>query len=195
MKLSGCDLLVMGIESGNQTILNNMDKKITTKQAMDAIRALEEYGIDSQSSFIVGYPGETSETFYETIDLIVNSGLKYWQAYLFYYAKDMLVHKDREKFGIEGLGRAWRHNTMDSVNASYLISQMVPMIENSFTDGQQNAWETYKLLRGEGYSRDEIFQLHKLKREIHVAVQGLKPESKNVTGAESLLDKLETLIK
>ncbi len=195
MKMSGCDLLVMGIESGNQTILNNMDKKITPKQATNAIRALEEYGIDSQSSFIVGYPGETPETFYETVDLIINSGLKYWQAYLFYYAKDMLVHKDREKFGIEGLGRAWRHHTMDSVNASYLISQMVPMIENSFTDGQQNAWETYKLLRGEGYSRDDIFQLHKLKREIHLAVQGLKPGLKNLTGVESLLDKLGTLIK
>lgn len=195
MKKSGCDLLVMGIESGNQMILKNMDKKITPKQAIEAIKALKEYGIDSQSSFIVGYPGETSETFYETVDLIINSGLKYWQAYLFYYSKDMMVHEDRKKFRLEGLGRAWRHNTMDSINASYLISQMIPMIENSFTDGQQNAWETYKLLRGEGYSRDDIFQLHKLKRDMQLAVQGLKPEAKYFTGVESLLDKLDALIK
>jgi radical SAM superfamily enzyme YgiQ (UPF0313 family) len=195
MKLTGCDLLVMGIESGNQTILNNMDKKITLKQAFDAIRALEEYGIDSQSSFIIGYPGETSETFYDTVDLIISSGLKYWQAYLFYYAKDMLVYKDRKKFGIEGLGRAWRHNTMDSMEASYLISQMVPMIENGFTDGQQNAWETYKLLRGEGYSRDDIFQLHKLKREMQLAVQPAKPQSQHFKALGNLLDKLDALIK
>ena len=106
-----------------------------------------------------------------------------------------MVHKDRNKFGLEGLGRAWRHNTMNSIDASYLISQMVPMVENSFTDGQQNSWETYKLLRGEGYSRDEIFQLHKLKREMQLAVQESRPEAKYFPGAENLLDKLEALIK
>jgi radical SAM superfamily enzyme YgiQ (UPF0313 family) len=195
MKRAGCDLLVMGIESGSRRILENMDKRITPGQAIEAVKSLEAEGIDSQSSFIVGYPGETRDSFKKTVDLIVQSGLRYWQAYLFYYATDMRVHEDREAFGLKGLGRAWRHDTMDAVEASRLMSRMVPMIETGFTDGQQNPWETYKLLRGEGYSRDEIFRLHRLKRELHLANQ---PAAAGGTGSgvvKALLDQLEAVMR
>lgn len=171
MERSGCDLLVMGIESGSPTVLKNMDKRLRPGQALKAIRMLGEHGIDSQGAFVIGYPGETPETFRETIDLINESGLNYYHPYLFYYSKDMLVHEERERFGLHGLGLAWRHHTMDSVEASHLMSQMISLVPKGFTDGQQNTWETYKILRGEGYSREEIYDLHRLKRELQLALQ------------------------
>jgi radical SAM superfamily enzyme YgiQ (UPF0313 family) len=65
MKASNCDLLVMGIESGSSAILKNMDKKPAPGQALRAIKMLTDCGIDSQAAFVVGYPGETAETFQE----------------------------------------------------------------------------------------------------------------------------------
>lgn len=194
MKRAGCDLLVMGIESGSRRILKSMDKRITVEQAYTAVRSMADHGIDSQSSFIVGYPGETRESFQETVDLIVETGLRYWQAYLFYYTKDMAVHEEREAFGLQGLGRAWRHNTMDAVEASQLMSEMVTMIETGFTDGQQNPWETYKILRGEGYSREEIFRLHQLKRELQLAGPGSGNGAASAQEGDELLRELETMI-
>ncbi|MBW1799461.1 MAG: radical SAM protein [Deltaproteobacteria bacterium] len=193
MKASGCDLLVMGIESGSPAILKNMDKRLDPGQALDALRMLKNHDIDSQAAFIVGYPGETEKTFHETIDFINQSGLKYFHPYLFYFSKNMLVDRERETFNLNGLGLAWKHHTMDSVEASYLMSQMIRLIDQGFTDGQQNTWETYKLLRGEGYSREEIHRLHKLKRRLQLTVQAADRERLNHTA--NILKDLESIIK
>jgi len=174
MKSSGCDLLVMGIESGSPAILKNMDKRLRPEQAMKAVRLLRDQGIDSQGAFVIGYPGETAETFQETVDFINESGLNYYHPYLFYYSREMLVHEERERFGLRGLGLAWRHRTMDSVEASERMSRLISLIPKGFTDGQQNTWETYKILRGEGYSREEIYELHRLKRELLMAISAGK---------------------
>jgi radical SAM superfamily enzyme YgiQ (UPF0313 family) len=194
MRQAGCDLLVMGIESGSQRILDYMDKRITVEQAYSAVRTLADHGVDSQSSFIVGYPGETRESFQETVNLIVETGLRYWQSYLFFYSKDMAVHEEREALGLRGLGRAWRHNTMDAVKASRLMADMVAMIKTGFTDGQQNPWETYKILRGEGYSREEIFRLHQLKRELQLKAAASGTETEDAKKVDGILRRMETMI-
>jgi radical SAM superfamily enzyme YgiQ (UPF0313 family) len=195
MKASGCDLLFMGIESANQTILDNMDKKLNPKQAWEAIRLLNDWGIVSLGAFIIGYPGETRKTFYETVDFINKTGLKYYHPYLFYHSKSLLVHEEREKFGLQGLGHAWKHGTMDSVEASSLMSQMIRLIEHGFTEGKEDTWETYKLLRGEGYSSAEIYELHKLKRELHLEIEEADPRGKYTTEVQGVFDKLTRFIK
>ncbi|MFH1491689.1 MAG: radical SAM protein, partial [Pseudomonadota bacterium] len=194
MKASKCDLLVMGIESGSPDILRNMDKKLDPAQAFNAVRMLKDHGIDSQGAFVVGYPGETAETFQATIELINESGLNYYHPYLFYSSKDMLVHGDREKFGLTGLGLAWRHNTMDSVEAARLMSRMPALIATGFTDGQQNTWETYKILRGEAYSRREIAELQRLKRELQLDIQNSGDDGNFSTRGKAILNEIEAVM-
>ena len=195
MKASGCEFLDMGIESGSQTILNNMDKRLEKDQAVHAIRVLNDHGIYSEGGFIVGYPGETPETFSETIDLINTSGLPYYHPFLFYYSKDMLVHREKDKFKLEGLGRAWRHETMDAVTASHLMSQMVGRINRGLTDGQGGNWEAFKLLRGEGYLPDEIFELFRMKRDLHLAMGDLKPGETFPQKIERILNDLDARVR
>ncbi|MFH1479696.1 MAG: radical SAM protein, partial [Pseudomonadota bacterium] len=186
MKKSGCEFLDMGIESGSQIILDRMDKKLKREQAINAIRIIHDHGLYCEGGFIIGYPGETRETFSETIDLINTSRLPYYHPYLFYYSKDMLINKEREAFGLVGLGQAWRHETMDAVEASELMSGMIGRIDNGFTDGMTSNWETFKLLRGEGYSADEIYELFRLKRALQLMVdaaggrQAVSPEMERV---------------
>ena len=168
MKKSGCEFLDMGLESGSQTILDNMDKRLSREQSIEAIRMLNDYGIISRGSFIIGYPGETRDTFIETVDFINESGLPYYQPYLFYYTGNTLVHEEREALNLRGLGLAWAHKTMDSVEASRLLMQMMELIPESFTDGQSYVEEIYKLLRGEGYAKGEIREFFRLKRRLQL---------------------------
>jgi p-methyltransferase len=187
MRDSGCQFIDMGIESGSRSILRNMDKRLDPDQAVQAIRLLKEHGIYSLGGFIIGYPGETRETFSETIDLINKSGLNYYHPILFYYSKDMLVHRDRDKFQIEGVGWAWRHKTMDSAMASRLMTKMIGLLDHAFTDGQQKTWETFKLLLG--------FELHRLKRDLQVAMEGSEPGRTPLPAVERILQKMERRIR
>ncbi|MEA3378922.1 MAG: radical SAM protein, partial [Nanoarchaeota archaeon] len=70
MKDAGCYFVRFGVESGNQKILNAMDKGITVKQIKDAFKLINKVGIANSASFIIGYPGETKETFNETLRLV-----------------------------------------------------------------------------------------------------------------------------
>jgi radical SAM superfamily enzyme YgiQ (UPF0313 family) len=68
MKSSGCWLISLGIESGNQKILNFVKKGIVLDQAKKTIRMLNKVGIETIAYFIFGLPGETKETIDETIN-------------------------------------------------------------------------------------------------------------------------------
>ena len=67
MKENGLRLLLVGYESGNQKILNNIKKGILVTKAKQFTRDCHELGILIHGTFIVGLPGETKETIQETI--------------------------------------------------------------------------------------------------------------------------------
>jgi p-methyltransferase len=185
----------MGIESGSQVILDHMDKRLARDQSIQAIRMLNDQGIYGRGSFIVGYPGETQETFMETIDLIKSSGLPYYHPYLFYYSKNSLIHRDRERFGLRGLGLAWRHATMDAVEASRLMSRMIQLIDQSYTDGQSYIEEIYKCLRGEGYAPAEILELFRLKRALQLSLENNRMGEKRSPQVDRILDDLSRIVR
>jgi radical SAM superfamily enzyme YgiQ (UPF0313 family) len=67
LKDCGLRLLTVGFESGNQKILNNIKKGIRLDQAREFVKATKELGILVHGAFILGLPGETSETMEETM--------------------------------------------------------------------------------------------------------------------------------
>ena len=67
MKNSGCWLIDFGIESGNQNIINGINKGITLDQIRNAIRWSKDAGMFTRGYFIFGLPGETTETAKETV--------------------------------------------------------------------------------------------------------------------------------
>lgn len=67
LKENGLRLLVVGFESGNQKILNNIRKGIRLEQEKGFVKAAKELGILIHGTFVLGLPGETSETIEETI--------------------------------------------------------------------------------------------------------------------------------
>jgi hopanoid biosynthesis associated radical SAM protein HpnJ len=67
LKDGGLRLLLVGYESGNQKILNNVKKGIRLDGAREFTRNAKALGIKIHGTFIVGLPGETLDTIQETI--------------------------------------------------------------------------------------------------------------------------------
>lgn len=68
MRDNGLRLLLVGYESGNQQILDNIRKGIHIEQAREFTRHCHELGITIHGTFILGLPGETHETVRQTIE-------------------------------------------------------------------------------------------------------------------------------
>jgi hopanoid biosynthesis associated radical SAM protein HpnJ len=67
LKDNGLRLLLVGYESGNQQILNNIKKGIRLDVARRFSKDAKSLGIAIHGTFILGLPGETRETLKETI--------------------------------------------------------------------------------------------------------------------------------
>jgi anaerobic magnesium-protoporphyrin IX monomethyl ester cyclase len=67
MKRAGCIRVFFGIESGSDTVLGLMNKRITTAQAERAIHVAKAAGLKVGAFFIVGYPGESDKTVLDTV--------------------------------------------------------------------------------------------------------------------------------
>lgn len=68
LKEAGCDMIVYGVESGSQEILNNMKKGITLDKIREIISATKRIGINVHATFMFGAPGETKKTIRKTIE-------------------------------------------------------------------------------------------------------------------------------
>jgi radical SAM superfamily enzyme YgiQ (UPF0313 family) len=65
---TGCICLSMGVESGNDAILQTVGKHQTKDQIREATRLAGKYKIPVKGFFIIGLPGETEKTANETIE-------------------------------------------------------------------------------------------------------------------------------
>lgn len=77
MKEAGCIRIFFGIESGNDHILDLMNKHITTKQAKKAVETAKSAGLRVGAFFIIGYPGEDEKTILDTIKFASELPLDY----------------------------------------------------------------------------------------------------------------------
>ncbi len=72
MKKAGFATFDYGVESGSQKVLNNMGRNYSIELAEQVIKNTYNAGIKVILNFIVGYPNETEEDFYETLKFIKN---------------------------------------------------------------------------------------------------------------------------
>lgn len=69
MKAAGCHLIIPGIESGSQQILNNIKKGTTLELIHDYVKNAKKAGLMVHACYMVGNKGETKETMEETLRL------------------------------------------------------------------------------------------------------------------------------
>ena len=60
----------IGIESGNQQMLNTMNKRTTVEQNKNVIQGFKDRGVKVKAFLLLGCPGENKETIQDTIKLL-----------------------------------------------------------------------------------------------------------------------------
>lgn len=120
MKEAGCVSIGYGIESGSQTILNNMNKQITVEQSRKAITETVKLGMLPVVQLMYGYHGENRTTLMETLQFLKSlpfikrstlsittplPGSELWN-----YAIESGMIKDEEKF-LEQLAGGYAHDS------------------------------------------------------------------------------------
>jgi radical SAM superfamily enzyme YgiQ (UPF0313 family) len=70
LKASGCVDIAIGIESGSERILKDINKGTTISQARDTAKILNKSGLPWKAFIVVGFPTETENDIDETIKFI-----------------------------------------------------------------------------------------------------------------------------
>ncbi|MCC6750530.1 MAG: radical SAM protein [Deltaproteobacteria bacterium] len=73
MYRAGVREMLVGMESGDQRILNAMRKGTRADQVKPALAAFHKHGLKAYFNFICGFPGETDETYANTHRLILSA--------------------------------------------------------------------------------------------------------------------------
>uniref|UniRef100_UPI00257F4729 B12-binding domain-containing radical SAM protein n=1 Tax=Candidatus Borrarchaeum sp. TaxID=2846742 RepID=UPI00257F4729 len=69
MKLAGCKELIIGVESGDQNVLNNViGKKLNLQQVIKVAKICNELNMKLSAFYVTGLPGETEKTMKRTFD-------------------------------------------------------------------------------------------------------------------------------
>ncbi len=66
----GCWMIEYGFESGSQKMLNVIEKRVSVQDNINVALWTKEAGIYTMPAFVLGMPGETTETINETIDFL-----------------------------------------------------------------------------------------------------------------------------
>ena len=70
MKNAGCMAIWFGVESGSPTLLEKMHKKINLDQTRLACKTAQDLGLITVAHVLLGFPGETEQTAWETINFV-----------------------------------------------------------------------------------------------------------------------------
>lgn len=127
MRAAGFRECLLGVESADPVILKNMNKRLDPESSLQAIRCLDAQGINTQSTFVVGFPGENAQSLERTIAFLSQvpagpgAGAVH-RYYLFRFEVAALSPaaspENRERFGLRGSGLSWSHRTMDADEAT-----------------------------------------------------------------------------
>ncbi len=72
MRKSGVQALKFGIESADQNAVDQMEKSLNLKRAVENIRMTHNFGIKTHLSFMFGLPGETRESCEKTLAMALD---------------------------------------------------------------------------------------------------------------------------
>jgi anaerobic magnesium-protoporphyrin IX monomethyl ester cyclase len=79
MKRAGCSLIAYGVESGDQQVLDRIQKGISVEETENALNMTRSVGIKSVAYMLLGSPGETAESVERSFALIERAKPDYVQ--------------------------------------------------------------------------------------------------------------------
>jgi len=135
---SGCVFPLLGVESGDDRILQSMDKRLSSEQVLRAVHSLDRAGVSTFSTIIVGFPGETPESVQNTASLLnsyptSNSTMHTYISFVFMPLPLSPVYSpsERRRHSLSGLYNTWSHRTMDSAEANEQLVRLFQSVTST----------------------------------------------------------------
>jgi len=201
MREAGCDSVSFGVETGNPEILKLIRKGISLDQVRYAVSLCREAGIIAHTSFIVGLPGETSETLRETAEFAAGLGSLYGYHFLAPFP-GTTVREEVERYDLEILTDDWTRYDANSaiVRTSALSPEEMNRFVADFESEIAEVWE--EMVQGyhdrtnkpgvdmqvEGHFRMKL--VYRLLSEDLIEKWGAMPATDSNEGTELLQEEL-----
>ncbi|MCX5795445.1 MAG: radical SAM protein [Elusimicrobia bacterium] len=166
MSQSGCKGALSGVESGDQGMLDAMNKDAELDGIRRGMELLDRHGIVNVASMVVGFPGETAESIERSIAFINETAPPYFKLYLWRWDPSSPVSEDPARHGLQGAGLRWRHRTMDWKTALDACDHFYLAARNSlYTTNDLGPW-SFPYLIDKGFSGGDIAEMHRILRDL-----------------------------
>ena len=110
---------------------------------------------------------------YEIADEVKQSGIDYYSLKEFWYAPNAPISEKASKYGLEGFGNNWKHNTMTSQEASLVKMDIFNEINNCvYLDSDSGLWYLT-------YLRDQNYEWETIEKAQKVIVEMLRLDNQN----------------
>ena len=138
----GCDTISFGLESGNEEMLERVEKHMKLDQARKAAKICKEVGMNVFSSFIVGLPGETKETLQDTRDFAEELGTEFGYHFLA-PLPGTPIRDEIEKFDLSIQSTDWNEYDANRaiVSTSKLSQQQMEEFVAEYEAGCKEHWD------------------------------------------------------
>jgi anaerobic magnesium-protoporphyrin IX monomethyl ester cyclase len=182
--------IYIGVESTNQETLDLIKKDINVNTGIEALKLIHEYGMISETSFILGFPEETEESIQRTLKLskIYNPDFAHYLALAPWPYADM--YKDLKPYIVVNDYR--KYNLIDPVIKPINMSfeQLDRAIINCYQDFYMGKLSEILSINDE-FKRKYIFSSMKLIMNSSFIVDKLGSIGKIPPQVEALLKRLE----
>jgi len=163
LKKSGCVALGYSLESADEAILAEMNKKITVKDFIIQTRVLKKAGIYTSTSLVIGYPQETPETLQKTFDVCYDEHIYPSAGYLlpqpgtpiYDYALEIGKIKDEEKYLLKMNDRQDFQINLTNMNQED-IESIVKMNLKKISEKLNLNLEEEKLIKSGHYRQEKL---------------------------------------
>ncbi|MCP5494688.1 MAG: radical SAM protein [Leptospiraceae bacterium] len=127
MKESGASQVQIGIESGDATILKNMNKACNIETNHQALINCRKHKLTTAASLIIGYPGETNQTIQNTYNFLEKTPPDFYFLALFSTRipnVPILNPENKKRFSLKvnenqySMAPYWKHSTMFCLEAT-----------------------------------------------------------------------------
>jgi len=115
MKRAGCIRINLGIESGSQTILNEMRKKNDLEQLKDIVAHCDKIGIETNFSLLTNTFSETADTLIETKNYLTHFNK-------FFFRTPFSINYIVPMYGTDIYNEAKKRGLIDCDDLEYILS-------------------------------------------------------------------------
>lgn len=137
-----CKLVHLPLQSGNTKVLKEMNRKYTKEQYLDLVEKMKNKipNLTLSTDIIVGFPGETSEEFEDTLDVVRK--VKFEQVYMFIYSRRIGTPGDRME------------NQIPEDEKHKRFNQLKALVESQIQEKNQSYVGTVQKVLVEGESKN-----------------------------------------